>query len=390
MKYFSKIIKGYYSNQTPITPTQSYTINLNNQWQTSTISNPDSTQYDIYESFSNYNVNSGVAIMYITIKGYTEFKFYIRSYAEGNYDYVIVSQLDQTITGISSTEYNNTTLVKAHTRGNQKSGTTLSDYTEVVFSDIDGEEHTIIVLYRKDNSTHSDNDRGYLLINKSQESTLPDEEETSEIGVYIVDKDEIFWEVDDWTGGESASGVALVAGEHKFMIAKSDATDGTNTTLYWGKNLYEKDVAGITNTSGIGYIGEGKTYGTDFTTWSTGPVVDFNGAANTAAIIAGYTEHGVSMDARDMCTVLNTFNTSDSYNDWYVPACGQLALMYLAKTDINAALAKIGGTAFESYGYWSSSEYTVYRAWYVDFDNGFVHYYKKDLCGWVRFIRNLK
>ena len=39
---------------------------------------------------------------------------------------------------------------------------------------------------------------------------------------------------------------------------------------------------------------------------------DFNGKDNTAAIIAGYTEYGVSMDARDMCSVLNTFNA------WYV------------------------------------------------------------------------
>ena len=165
-----------------------------------------------------------------------------------------------------------------------------------------------------------------------------------ESGVYAVTADGKL--IDYNTADSSCLGVALIAGEHKFMIAKNDATDGTNTTLYWGKNLYKKDVAGITNiSSGADYIGEGKKYGTDFTTWSTGPVVDFNGAANTAAIIAGYTEHGVSMDARDMCTVLNTFNTSDSYNDWYVPACGQLALMYLAKTDINAALAKIGGTA---------------------------------------------
>jgi hypothetical protein len=174
------------------------------------------------------------------------------------------------------------------------------------------------------------------------------------------------------------------------MIAKSDATDGTNTTLYWGKNLYQKDVAGITNiSSGAYYIGEGKKYGTDFTTWSTGPVVDFNGAANTAAIIAGYTEHGVSMDARDMCTVLNTFNASDSYNDWYVPACGQLALMYLAKTDINAALAKIGGTAFESNLYWSSSERDAGLAWYVHFDGGDVSYYGKGNFGRVRFVRDI-
>lgn len=207
-------------------------------------------------------------------------------------------------------------------------------------------------------------------------------------GVYAVTADGKL--IDYNTADSSCLGVVLVAGEHKFMIAKNDATDGTNTTLYWGKNLYQKDVAGITNiSSGADYIGEGKKYGTDFTTWSTGPVVDFNGAANTAAIIAGYTEHGVSMDARDMCTVLNTFNASDSYNDWYVPACGQLALMYLAKTDINAALAKIGGTAFESTYYWSNSEDDASSAWSVDFYTGIVGSYGKDYNYRVRFVRDI-
>ena len=208
-------------------------------------------------------------------------------------------------------------------------------------------------------------------------------------GVYAVSAD--YKPIDYNTADDTAIGVALVAGEHKFMIAKSNATDGTNTTLHWGKNLYQKDVAGITNiSSGADYIGEGKKYGTDFTTWSTGPVVDFNGAANTAAIIAGYAEHGVSMDARDMCTVLNTFNTSDSYNDWYVPACGQLALMYLAKTDINAALAKIGGTALESGNYWSSSEYGAGYAWTVYFDDGNVDSSNKgSLRRPVRFVRDI-
>lgn len=224
---------------------------------------------------------------------------------------------------------------------------------------------------------------GNIVINSSSS-----EETTIDNGVYAVTADEKL--IDYNEADESCIGVALVAGEHKFMIAKSDATDGTNTTLYWGKNLYQKDVAGITNiSSGADYIGEGKKYGTDFTTWSTGPVVDFNGAANTAAIIAGYTEHGVSMDARDMCTVLNTFNASDGYNDWYIPACGQLALMYLAKTDINAALAKIGGTAFESGCYWSSSECGANGAWCVYFSLGYVNDGSKNDYGRVRFVRDI-
>jgi hypothetical protein len=123
---------------------------LKNQWQASSITNPDSSLYNIYESFSNYNVNNGEATMTIMITGGTYFECYIRSYAESNYDYVMISQLDQTITG--STSYTNTTLVKAHTRGNQQSGTALSNYTKVVYDNLDGGTHKITVVYRKDSS----------------------------------------------------------------------------------------------------------------------------------------------------------------------------------------------------------------------------------------------
>lgn len=148
----------------------SYTVNLNGQWEATTaIPNPDSTLYDgVYRSSSNYNVNNGVSTMYIDISGYSEFTLYIRSYAESNYDYVMVSQLDQTITG--STTYSDTTLVKAHTRGVQKSGTTISNYTEVKYTNIDGGSHRITILYRKDSSSHSGDDRGYVLILKNNES----------------------------------------------------------------------------------------------------------------------------------------------------------------------------------------------------------------------------
>ena len=144
----------------------SYTVNLNSQWEATTaVSNPDSALYDgVYRSSSNYNVNNGYAIMYITIKDCSSFKMHIRSYAESNYDYVMVSQLDQTITG--STSYSNTTLVKAHTRGNQQSGTALSNYTLVEFTGITSGEHIITVVYRKDGSQHSGDDRGYVLIEK--------------------------------------------------------------------------------------------------------------------------------------------------------------------------------------------------------------------------------
>ena len=210
-------------------------------------------------------------------------------------------------------------------------------------------------------------------------------------GVYAVNANGKL--IDYTTADSTALGVALVAGEHKFMIAKSDATDGSNSTLYWTKSYSDLSLTNYnkvdgTNSSGYlpkpdGTFGGSTHLSGDFTTWKAGALSDFNGKANTAIIAAA------SSDARDMCTVLNTFNTSDSYNDWYVPACGQLALMYLAKTDINAALAKIGGTALESLYYWSSSEYDAGGAWYVGFDYGYVYNDDKYNGSRVRFIRDI-
>ena len=207
-------------------------------------------------------------------------------------------------------------------------------------------------------------------------------------GVYAVD---VSGKLIDYNLADAtALGVALVAGGHQFMIAKSNATDGSDQFQYWGQQLRDKDVTNIANiSSGGGYIGEGKEYETDFTTWSSGPVLDFNGKENTAAIINGYTEHGVSMDTGDMCSVLNTFNASDTYNDWYIPACGQLALMYLNMTEINAALEKIGGFALTSYYYWSSSENSSSNAWLVNFIDGWVFVDVKNSSRHVRFVRDI-
>ena len=150
---------------------QFYKVDLNNQWELSTtISNPDSSLYDgVYQSFSNKGINNKAAVMYIDICGYTDFDLYIRSYAESIFDYVMVSQLDQTID--NNTSYSNSTLIKAHTQGNQKSGNTISDYTKVSFTGIDERQHRITIAYRKDSSGHIGDDRGYVLLLKNKNTS---------------------------------------------------------------------------------------------------------------------------------------------------------------------------------------------------------------------------
>lgn len=215
---------------------------------------------------------------------------------------------------------------------------------------------------------------------------------------------------------ESCIGVALIVTDadtpQRIMIEKTqsyDATNATNKTFYWGKNLYQKDVAGITEisttdgTNGNGYLpkADGTYYSTpnlssDYTTWTSGALSDFNGKNNTNAIITAYTEHSVDMDAEDMCKVLQTFNTgtygsNQGFTDWYIPAEGQLALIYLNNTDINEALTAIGGTTFLEVYYLSSSELNSNNGWCMSFDNNNagVRYYYKNRSSRVRFVRDI-
>ena len=205
--------------------------------------------------------------------------------------------------------------------------------------------------------------------------------------------------IDYNSANSSCLGVALVAGEHKFMIAKSDAKDGTNYKLYYNFDAHDLSLKDYYTTDGeerTGYLPQPDgTYKStpnlsgDFTSWTAGALSDFNGIANTAVIAdAGST-------IKNMCTVLKTFNQEEQAAgrsaDWYVPALGQLALIYLNKSEINAALTKIWGTALANESYWSSTEQSSYKAWSVNFFDGKIDVLTKDGMGCqVRFVRDIE
>lgn len=141
-----------------------YSINLNNEWiLDNSIYNPNSLLYSgVYKSFSNYHVANSTATMTITLNGYSTFEIYIRSWAESTYDYTMASTLD----GAAPTSSSSSTCY-AHTKNsNNTSGTDLNDYKKVTYSNIStgGRDHTITIVYMKDQYTDSNDDRGYLLI----------------------------------------------------------------------------------------------------------------------------------------------------------------------------------------------------------------------------------
>ena len=58
--------------------------------------------------------------------------------------------------------------------------------------------------------------------------------------------------------------------------------------------------------------------------------------------------------------------------DWYIPAIGELYVMYLMKNQINEALEYIGAELIKDTWYWSSTEHSATGAWYLYFGGGKV------------------
>lgn len=102
------------------------------------------------------------------------------------------------------------------------------------------------------------------------------------------------------------------------------------------------------------------------------PLPDCTTAAKAANDFDGYGHTGVVLKDRDDHLA---FNAVDYENGWYLPAIGQLKRLYSKLDKVNASLSTVGGDEFPSetdWEYWSSTEYNVASAWYLD-ASGEVH-----------------
>lgn len=130
---------------------KSYSVDLGEKWQISSVPNPDPELYDgVYES-TNHSKRSS-AYMYIDIVGYSDFTIYVRNDAEDEYDYTTI-WLDGK--SVRTVETRNT-------------DTSLSGYTEITYNDIDKGPHKISIRFSKDEDTNVGADCGYVLIPKNQ------------------------------------------------------------------------------------------------------------------------------------------------------------------------------------------------------------------------------
>ena len=77
------------------------------------------------------------------------------------------------------------------------------------------------------------------------------------------------------------------------------------------------------------------------------------------------------------CVAYSTLGTKSG--DWYLPMPGELYQIYANKTAINEKRTAIKGSGFrESYGYWSSREYSSGSECIALLNNGYINYYSKN------------
>ena len=95
---------------------------------------------------------------------------------------------------------------------------------------------------------------------------------------------------------------------------------------------------------------------------------DYNGKSNTSIIIAHGDSNGYETPAADYA--YNYSTTGTNKGDWYLPAAGELQLIYNNRTTLNTSLSKVGGKQLPSDYHWSSSEYGRYDAWDLIFNHG--------------------
>ena len=161
--------------------------------------------------------------------------------------------------------------------------------------------------------------------------------------------------------GKTAMGVVCYVdstGEHGWAIHRYDP----GTSLRWNPNGQNADIPTLTNYAD-----------------ALGAITDFDGYNNTLKIRAA----GSSAQYPAAYAV-------DINNDWYLPAAGQLRIIYSEFVLLNASLQIIGGSQFPmemNYYYLSSSEVNETNAWYVNYF-GYVYPSLKTNTGRVRSVRN--
>lgn len=248
------------------------------QWQTSTAyGNLPSSGYSFYQSFSNYHISNNTATTYITIFGYETFDLKIRSYGESCCDYVEVYDIDSE-SNIKVSDSNNAQALQ---------------WRDVSFSGISTNvEHTIKVIYKKDGSVDSNEDRGFIAIQRQIVATST----TVVQGEYICNQGDKYQKLEVLAQYEGSSEWVHTGQYIKGDLIESGSTDCPSCTV----NFCGVDANGNDYT-----INNGTT--TLSNSWSQPyPVEGSVGAATE--IIGGYCFQGIKSYLSAL-TIGNTVTT---------------------------------------------------------------------------------
>lgn len=115
--------------------------------------------YNVYQSNDSYHIDNAFDYIKVQFNSIPDFTFLYGSYAENNYDYVVVFNLDVEI-DVSTNPRNITTNVAYNSKGYSSSDA--PNWRGQFIND--GGVHFFYVGYGKDGSTSSNNDRGYIAI----------------------------------------------------------------------------------------------------------------------------------------------------------------------------------------------------------------------------------
>ncbi len=187
---------------------------------------------------------------------------------------------------------------------------------------------------------------------------------------------------------DTPAGGATLTNGYTYLATAVGQSSGGGTIACLNGGLNNLIAATADNSTAIEWGGFGTAIG-------SGAQSVTDGAANTAAIVAGLGNNGGTPYAAQLCTdyeVDSQGNTpcqagNTCYNDWFLPAgnnvtvTGQLNCLF-------ANRAAIGG--FAAGFYWSSTEFSgdpVSGAWMQDFNNGSQFTGTKSFAHRVRCVR---
>lgn len=150
----------------------------------------------------------------------------------------------------------------------------------------------------------------------------------------------------DESWNDEAVGVAVVSDNCKFVIAPEQ----NGSTQVWSKDGAYDNISGVTTTTN-----------------STTAKADYQGVSNSQAIV---TKYGNSTDyAAGWCQNYTFKNGKKGY----LGSCGEWQEAYNNKSEIDACMSLIGGTAIDTRAYyWTSTQCNSDRAWILFWSGGLV------------------